>query len=242
MTYIPASISSGIDTANASPKNGLKYYHSIAVAFIMCFLTSNLAAVKIFSIGGVSLPAGIFVFPLIYVLNDVLTEVYGFTASRKVIWTALLCNLFMTSALVIACYLPPSDFWNDQDCFEAIFLMSPRIFFASMLAYVVGEGINAFIISSLKLRFSGKYFVSRAIFSTSIGVLIETSVFTTVAFAGYLEIVEIIKMIFIMSSIKVFYEFAIMPITTRLVGFLKSEEELDVYEQPSIKKMLPFHI
>jgi uncharacterized integral membrane protein (TIGR00697 family) len=217
-----------------------KYYHLLALSFFTCLLVSNLAATKLISVGNITLPGGIFIFPIIYVLNDTLTEVYGFTASRKVIWGALLYNSLVTMILVLVCYLPPSDYWHNQKGFEEIFLMSPRILIASILSYLIGEGINASVMSILKFKFKGKFFATRALISTSLGAFLETFIFASISFLGYLDLSQILTMVVIMSVIKIMYELCVMPFTVKLVMFLKREEDIDVYELPTLKKLIPF--
>ena len=229
-----------ISEDNSNQRTNFKYFYFIAIAFITCLLTSNLAATKLFALGNITLPGGIFIFPLLYVLNDTLTEVYGFTSSRKVIWTALLCNLFASVILFLVCYLPPSPNWHNQKEFTEIFLMSPVILVASVSSYLVGEGLNAIVMSFLKCKLDGKYFATRAIISTSAGAFLETLIFVLIAFGDYLPFAAMMKMVSIMSIIKVVYEICVMPFTIRFVTFLKKEENSDVYEMPSIRKMMPF--
>lgn len=217
-----------------------KYFHLLSLLFFTCLLVSNLAATKLIAIGNMTLPGGIFIFPLMYVLTDTLTEVYGFSASRKVIWGALLYQSVITIILAIVCYLPASEHWHNQEGFSAVFLMSPRILIASILSYLIGEGINASVMSMLKVKLKGDYFVTRALISTSLAAFLETFIFALIAFFGYLNITQLLTMVTTMSLIKVTYEFCAMPLTVKLVTFLKREEDIDVYELPTLKKLNPF--
>lgn len=216
-----------------------KYLSIISMVFITCLLTSNLAAIKICEFWGFTLPGGILLFPLLYVLNDVLTEVYGFTAGRKVVWTALACNLALSSYLYIATQFKPSSHSNNHEAFEIVFSLSPKILFASMISYLIGELINAVIISRLKIKFKGRMFALRAVISTVIGSFIESAIFCLVAFIYLMPLVEVLKMALTLTVIKVLYEILVMPISVTLVKFLKKSEGIDAFENPTLKDFLP---
>ena len=209
-----------------------KFYYPIAIAFITCLLISNLAAVKVCNFLGFSLPGGTLIFPLLYVLNDVLTEVYGFTASRKVILIALLCNCCLSATLYCVVLLPPAEYWQDQESFAKVFLVSPRIFVSSLSSYFVGEMMNAAILTLLKLRCKGRFFAIRAICSTFIGSLLESIIFCYLVFLGQISHKQIIIMAISLTLIKVVYEILVMPVTVKIVGFLKTAENKDVFEKP----------
>jgi len=210
-----------------------KYYDIIAIAFITCLITANLGATKLWQFGSLTLPGGIFVFPMLYVLNDILTEVYGFTASRKVIWLALFSNLFLTLVLYGVVYLPPSDHWNNNEAFIQIFSLTPRIFVASLVSYFIGELLNASIISTLKIMLEGRNFALRAILSTCVGAFIETAIFVSIAFGLKLPVSHLLSMIFTLTALKVLYELAVLPITVKVTCYLKKVENMDSYEKPS---------
>lgn len=216
-----------------------KYFNILTVAFSLFLIMSNLAEIKICDFFGYSIGAGTLVFPLVYILNDVLTEVYGFSNSRKAIWLALVCNCLLSLFMYIVIMLPPSQYWEDQAVFEKIFLVSPRIVIASIIAYLVGEMVNASIIALLKIRFLGKLFAVRAIFSTFLGSLVESAMFGYIAFWGRLPNSEINYMIWLLTIIKVAYELFSLPLTIRFVRFLKKAEGLDIYERPTLKAALP---
>lgn len=219
-----------------------KFYYPITILFVVCLITSNVAATKLCNIGGIVIPGGTFLFPLLYVITDVLTEVYGFSASRKTIWIALLCNLLFTVFLYSIIYVPSPKYWLEQESYEAIFSLSPRIFIASIISYLLGENTNAVILSLLKLKFKGKYFVPRAIFSTFIGAFFESIIFCFVAFSSSTNFYQIISMVFSLTLIKIIYEILLMPVTVKVVGYLKYKESINVFETPTFKKLIPFII
>ena len=210
-----------------------KYYDTITIAFIVCLITANLGATKLWQVGPHALPGGIFVFPMLYVLNDILTEVYGFTASRRVIWLALYSNLFIALVLYAVVFLPPSDHWPHQEAFVQIFSIAPRIFIASLGSYFIGELLNASVISTLKIMLEGRNFGLRAILSTCVGAFIETSIFASIAFGLKLPASYLLSMIFTLTALKVLYELAALPITVKVTSYLKITEDMDSYEKPS---------
>ena len=217
-----------------------KYYNTIAITFIICLITSNIAATKLWQIGSLILPGGMIIFPMLYVLNDILTEVYGFTASRRVIWIALFSNLFVTLILFLVIQLPPAEHWSNHESFTNVFSLTPRIFLASISSYFVGELLNASTISTLKIMLEGRNFAIRAILSTCVGAFIETTLFVSIAFGGILPTPHLFSMIFTMTIIKVAYELAVLPITVKITQSLKKTENMDSFEKPSWRGILGY--
>jgi hypothetical protein len=217
-----------------------KFYHILGTIFVFCLLISNIAEMKLLDVFGYAqIGGGTLFFPLLYVLNDVLTEVYGFSASRRIIWSALCFNLLFTMLMYVVMMLPSGPDWQEKDAFETIFALSPRIVLGSIISYFIGELINSTIISALKMKFEGKIFAVRALFSTLIASFIESVLFAYIAFFNRMPHDELLKMICLLTISKVLYELIFMPITISLVKYLKRAENLDVYEKPSFKKILP---
>lgn len=197
-----------------------------------------MAEMKIADFFGVAqIGAGTIFFPLLYVLNDVITEVYGFSASRRTIWLALFFNLTFSVLMYLMVLLPEGSDWQEKEAFETMFTLSPRIMVGSLTSYFLGELINATIISHLKLKFKGQLFAVRAIFSTFIASFIESLLFAIIAFYGRVPDDELIKMIITLGLLKVAYEIIVMPFTLIFVKYLKRTEQLDVYEKPSFRKI-----
>lgn len=217
-----------------------KFYHLLTLIFVFCLLISNIAEMKIVDVLGVAqVGAGTLFFPLLYVLNDVLTEVYGFSASRRTIWLALCFNTSFSLLMYLIMLLPAGTDWQEKEAFETIFSLSPRIMIGSLTSYFLGELINASIISFLKLQMKGKLFALRAVFSTLVSSFIESVIFGIIAFYGRIPDDELIKMTVMLTIMKVLYEIIIMPFTSMLVHYLKRTEKLDVYEKPALNKIFP---
>ena len=198
-----------------------KYYNLLFISFVVILILSGIGAGKICDVFGYKLDAGTIFFPLTYILSDITTEVYGYYASRKVIRMAMVCNIIVSLWLYFITYLPADLSIPSNAAFNTIFALSPRIFIAAIPGYYIGETMNAYILSALKAKLDGKFFVFRAVTSTAIGAMAESIVFCTLAFYGIISLAQIISMVYILVAIKIMYEIAVMPITVRLVYFLK---------------------
>src|SRR5512132_1023238 len=157
-----------------------------AALFVTCLLTANTIAAKLIALGGVTLTAGIVIFPLSYVLGDVLTEVWGYAAARRVIWLGFACNVVMVAAIWAGGALPAAPFWKGQAAYDDIFGLTPRILLASFVAYLIGEFANSFVLAKMKIATRGRWLWTRTIGSTVVGQALDTVVFVTLAFAGTL--------------------------------------------------------
>ncbi len=207
-----------------------KYYDLILVAFVVVLLISNLSATKLISIGPLILDGGAILFPLSYIFGDVLTEVYGYAKARRAIWAGFSAMLLAVLAFTIVRYLPPAGDYQDQAAFEAVLGFFPRIAAASLTAYLVGQFINAFILAKLKIKTNGKKLWLRLIGSTVFGELADTIVFCLIAFGGILSAADILNYILVGYGFKTIVEVFMLPITYRVVNFLKLKEQVDIYD------------
>lgn len=199
----------------------------VAAFFVTALVTANIIAVKLIEIGGRVFPAGLVVFPLSYLLGDVLTEVYGFRSARAVIWLGFACNLMAVAAIQIAIALPAAGFVDD-DAYADVLGTTWRIFLASLAAYLVGELVNAFVLAKMKLATRGRFLWTRTIGSTVVGQGFDSLIFVTVAFAGTAPLLDPILTTW---AIKVAYESAATPLTYAIVGYLKRTEGVDAYDR-----------
>jgi hypothetical protein len=204
---------------------------SCAALFVTCLLTANTMATKLITVGGVVLTAGIVIFPVSYVVADVLTEVWGYGATRRVIWLGFACNTLMVVALWLGGELPAAPFWKGQDAYETIFGLTPRVLAASFLAYLVGEFANAMVLAKLKVATQGRWLWMRTIGSTVVGQGLDSAAFVTLAFAGVVPAGALVHIVAAQWVVKVVYEAAATPLTYAAVAWLKSREGLDVYDR-----------
>jgi queuosine precursor transporter len=202
----------------------------ITCIFVTCLITANIIAVKLILLFGFLVPAGIIVFPLSYLFGDVLTEVYGYAATRRVIWLGFACNLLTIIAIFIGGIAPAAPFWHDQLAYNTILGFTPRLLLASFTAYLVGEFINAFILAKLKIATKGRWLWTRTIGSTLIGEGFDTLIFVTIAFWGTIPSQLILTAILTQWIFKVAYEIIATPLTYVIVRFLKRQERIDVFD------------
>lgn len=207
-----------------------KYFDIVAMVFVSTLLISNVAAQKLFTLGPFTFTCGIIVFPLAYIFGDVLTEVYGYAKTRRVIWMGLVCNLLMIVVFQVSIYLPPAAGWPLQKEFAATLGYVPRIVLASVVAYCAGEFCNSFVLAKMKIKTGGKHLWMRTIGSTVVGQFTDTVVFVIIAFAGRLPLSVIISSALSGYLFKVLYEAAVTPLTYLAVGFLKRREGIDFYD------------
>ncbi|HIC85369.1 MAG TPA: VUT family protein [Desulfobacterales bacterium] len=160
------------------------YLLTLMGIFLACLIAANIMAVKLISIGGLVLPAAIVVFPVSYIVADILTEVYGYKQASRVIWVGFFCNLMVVAAFWIGQVLPPAPFWEGQEAYARILGYTPRLLAASFVAYLVGEFLNAYVLAKMKIVTRGRWLWARTIGSTLAGEGIDSVVFITLAFIG----------------------------------------------------------
>jgi uncharacterized integral membrane protein (TIGR00697 family) len=202
----------------------------VGILFSAFLILSNLAAFKLAAIGSFIFPAGLIFFPITYIFDDILTEVYGFKVSRRIIWSALFANLIVLLGAWITTYLQSAPDWHEQAAYAAIYRATPRIFIASTIAYFFGEFSNSIILAKLKVWMSGRYLWLRALASTSIGVGVDTILFTHIAFLFIVPYSAIWEIILTMYCVKVIYEACAIPITYKVANYLKRKDNVDHYD------------
>jgi uncharacterized integral membrane protein (TIGR00697 family) len=197
--------------------------------FVMALVVSNIVAVKILDIGGREFDAGTLLFPLTYLIGDVLTEVYGYRRARLVILVGFAANLVAVGAIQLAIHLPSAGFWSENDdAYSTVLGTTWRLFVGSLAAYLVGELSNSLVLARMKIATKGRWLWSRTISSTVVGQGLDSAIFSAIAFAG--TGIDLAEQILTIWAIKVVWETAATPITYAVVGYLKRTEGVDVYE------------
>ena len=199
--------------------------------FITCLLTANVTASKLITAGSLTLTAGIVLFPVSYIVGDVLTEVWGYAATRKVIWLGFACNALMVAAIWLAGTLPPAPFWKGQAAWDEILGQTPRILAASLVAYLIGEFANAYVLARLKIATAGRWLWVRTIGSTIVGEGLDSLVFVALAFSGTVASGTLAVIFVNQWLIKVVYEGIATPLTYAAVGWLKSRERINTFDR-----------
>lgn len=198
----------------------------ISVLFISCLLVSNILASKLMNIFGISMTAGVLVFPITYIIGDVLTEVYGHNKAKKIIIYGFICNLLMVILFFIAIKMPYPDFWQNQDAFVAILSNTPRMLLASFVGYLIGGFTNSYVLEYIKNNSKIKYLWFRTILSTIIGETLDTSIFLLIGFIGTIANKELGIMIIYQTLAKILYEVVLTPVTYKVVNYVKRIENI----------------
>ena len=224
----------------AEKKESFKYYSIISTLFVATIMISNTIATKLFSLGPLIFTGGVLIFPITYIFGDILTEVYGYSRSRKVIWTGFAALIFMSLIFWIVGLLPPAPTWPNQEAYVAILGLVPRIVLASIIGYWAGSFANSFVLAKMKLFTKGKHLWTRTIGSTIVGEGVDTVLFVSIAFYGVVSGGILVLAILSGYAFKVAYEIIATPITYKIVGFLKKAESTDYYDYNT--KFTPFKL
>ena len=202
----------------------------MTVALVVCLISSNLFATKIFHLGwGINLPGAVIIFPISYIINDCIAEVWGYRRARLVIWLAFAANFFVVLMGQIIVWLPAASFWDGGEHFNYMFNMAPRVAFASLLAFLAGSTMNALVLSKMKIASEGRRFGLRAIVSSLAGEMLDSLIFMPIAFWGT-PAKTLLAMMAAQVSFKVLYGIVILPVTTMVVRRVKAAEGVDVYD------------
>ncbi len=203
----------------------------LGILFNVCLITANLLETKVISVCGLTVTAGLLVFPISYIINDCIAEVWGYRKARLIIWCGFAMNFFSVALGLIAVALPAAPFWEGEAHFNFVFYMAPRIVVASLLAFLTGSFLNAYVMSRMKLSSGGRRFAARAIWSTVVGEGADSLIFFPVAFGGLIAWRELLVMMCLQVFLKTLYEVIILPVTIRVVKFIKRVDGSDVYDE-----------
>lgn len=203
----------------------------LGIVFCVCLVAANLLETKVVQLGPIAVTAGLIVFPVSYIINDCIAEVWGFRKARLIIWMGFLMNFFVVALGQIAIAIPAAPFWEGEEAFDFVFGMAPRIAAASLTAFLVGSFINAYVMSRMKVASQGRHFSARAILSTMAGESADSLIFFPLAFGGLMPVNELIKMMVVQVVLKTAYEIVILPVTIRVVNYIKRVDDSDVYDE-----------
>ena len=202
----------------------------LGILFNVCLIAANLLETKVIQVGSLTVTAGLLVFPISYIINDCIAEVWGFKKARLIIWSGFAMNFFVVALGLIAVAIPAAPFWEGEEHFNFVFGMAPRIVAASLMAFLVGSFLNAYVMSKMKIASKGKNFSLRAIASTLVGESADSMIFFPIAFGGVIAWKELLIMMGIQIVLKSMYEVIILPVTIRVVKAIKKIDGSDVYD------------
>ncbi|NEP16147.1 MAG: queuosine precursor transporter [Leptolyngbya sp. SIO4C1] len=217
-----------------------RHFDTIMALFVTVLLISNVASTKIADFGFFTFDGGTLLFPLSYIFGDILTEVYGYARARKVIWTGFMAALLMAVTFMAVGALPAAADWPHQAAYDTILGLTPRIVFASLIAYFAGEFSNSFILAKLKVLTQGRRLWLRTISSTLVGQVLDTAIFILVAFWGLFPAGLIVTLVVSNYIFKCGVEILFTPITYWVTGWLKQQEHEDYYDTDT--NFNPFHL
>lgn len=222
--------------SNASAKGVLTIpFMLLSVIFVVCLIVSNLIEIKTIEIGRLTLTAGVVVFPMSYIINDCVVEVYGFRKARLMIWVGFAMSLLTALFLNLAILLPGGADWHGQQAMEEIYGSVPRVMFASFAAFIGGAMVNAYVMSRMKAAArnsnSRRGFSLRAVVSSLWGESVDSVLFFPIAFGGVLPWSTVVSLIITQALLKTAYEVCVLPCTIVIVRRLKKMERIDVIDK-----------
>ena len=203
----------------------------LSMLFTVCLLTANLLGTKQIAIGSINVTGGLLIFPISYIINDCVCEVWGYSKARLLIWLGFIMNFFFVSVCALCDAIPGAPYWDNDAGFHAIFGLAPRIALASFMAFLVGSFINAYVMSRMKVMSQGRHFSFRAILSTIFGESADSLIFFPLAFYGVIPTSELPLLMFWQVVLKTAYEIVVLPLTIRVVNWVKHFENEDVYDK-----------
>jgi uncharacterized integral membrane protein (TIGR00697 family) len=208
-----------------------RYYDLILAGFVTVLICSNfISAPKRVEVGGFVFGAGVVFFPVSYIFGDVLTEVYGYARSRRVVWAGFASLAFAAVISRVVLRLPPDPAWHNQAAWQTVFGNSPRIVAASMIAYFCGEFANSFVLAKMKILTRGRWLWTRTIGSTIVGEFVDSAVFYPLAFLGVWDGDSVLRVLLTNYALKVLLEAVMTPLTYVVVAYLKRVENEDYYD------------
>ena len=202
-----------------------------SILFCVCLILANLLETKQIAIGPISLTGGLIVFPISYIINDCVCEVWGFRKARLLIWSGFAMNFFFVAVGALCDWIPGAPYWNNDEGFHAVFGLAPRIAAASFVAFLLGSFANAYVMSKMKIRDGGRNFSARAILSTIAGESIDSLIFFPLALSGVVPTEELPKLMLMQVLLKTADEILVLPLTIRVVKYVKEYEGSDVYDE-----------
>lgn len=201
-----------------------------SVLFSVCLIAANVLETKQIAVGTISLTGGLIVFPISYIINDCICEVWGYQKARLLIWLGFVMNFFFVLVGALCDAIPGASYWTNDEGFHAIFGLAPRIAIASFVAFLYGLFVNAYVMSRMKIASKGKHFSVRAVVSTIFGETTDSILFFPLALYGVVPTSELPRLMFWQVILKTVYEIIVLPFTIKLVQYVKQKEGEDVYD------------
>lgn len=201
------------------------------ILFCVCLITANVLETKQMAFGPVTITGGLLVFPVSYIINDCVCEVWGYGRARLLIWTGFAMNFLFVAFGALADAIPGAPYWDNEEGFHAVFGLAPRVAAASFVAFLAGSFVNAYVMSRMKISSHGRNFSARAILSTVYGETADSLIFFPLALLGVVPLASMPSLIVSQVLLKTLYEVIVLPVTIRVVAFAKKREGEDAYDR-----------
>lgn len=224
-------------------EEGFRFYAVFAGIFVTALVLVPSTASKFIAIGPVSISGATLIFPIVFIFNDLLTEVYGYSRSRRIIWTGMACQVLASFTYWLVGVWPAAPFWHAQDAYNTILGSTPRITLASLSAYFCGEFANSVVLSKMKYHQAGRRGLIQAwrfVGSTMVGEAFDSAIFMAVGFAGVLRVGDLVRTMLTIYAAKVVYEVVALPISVRCANWVKRIEGVDAIDRPTETNYNPF--
>ena len=202
-----------------------------SMLFCVCLITANVLETKQMAFGPISITGGLIVFPVSYIINDCVCEVWGYRKTRLLIWLGFSMNFLFVMFGALCDVIPGAPYWDNEAGFHAIFGLAPRVAVASFIAFIVGSFANAYVMSKMKISSQGKNFSLRAIMSTIFGETADSLIFFPLALGGVVPTEELPVLILSQIVLKTLYEIIVLPVTIQVVKYTKRHEGMDEYDK-----------
>lgn len=215
-------------------KKQIHVYELLAGLFVMTLIVSNIASTKIVAVGPLVFDAGTILFPLAYIVGDIVTEVYGYRKMRSLLYVGITTLLLTMLTFWVVQLLPAASDWHNQAAYDTTLGVVWRIVFASITAIFAGELINSYILAAMKIRTKGAKLWQRLVGSSAVGSFVDTTLFSVIAFAGTMNGDTMVQLIATVFGIKMATEIIISPLTMKVIERIKRHERIDTYEKPAV--------
>lgn len=200
------------------------------ILFCVCLIAANLFATKQINLFGISVTGGLIIFPISYIVNDCVCEVWGYQKARLLIWTGFVMNFFFVSMGALCDAIPPAPYYENNEGFHGVFGLAPRVAAASFVAFLVGSFLNAYVMSRMKIASEGRHFSYRAIVSSIIGEAADSLIFFPLALGGVIPTEALLPLMLWQVVLKTVYEIIVLPLTSRVIKRVKRFERVDTYD------------
>lgn len=229
-TLTPSQAAEAENSSNNSKRQVSVTFMVAGLLFTVCLIVANIVEQKLIRIGPIEATAGLLIFPVSYIVNDLIAEVWGYRKARLIIWYGFLMNFLTILIFKLSIWVPGSENFTHQSAFELVLGNTVRITIASFIAFLFGSFLNAYVMSRMKILQKGRSFSIRAIVSTLVGEGADSVVFFLIAFSGIIPTNDLFVLILTQTAMKTGYEIIALPLTNYLVKRVKLKEQTDVFD------------